>query len=135
MKKVLSFDDDYDFSLIGMSCHAKDYRLCWEINKSLELDLEKQSDILSNNYPDVSYSNAVYIDEENHLEYVLLSNKSEGGMVIPEYPQLDYFLKISGPQHEYSTSDYRSRLQNIDLVLAVIELNPENLKSKFNLVF
>ena len=135
MKKVLNVDDDYDFSILGISCHAKDYRLCWEINRALQIDLEKQNDILSNNYPDVSYSNAFYNDEENHLEFVLLSNKSEGGMVIPEYPQLDYFLKISGPQHEYSIADYKNKLQNIDLVLAAIELDPQNLRSKFNLVF
>ena len=135
MKKVLYVEDDYDFSVLGISCHAKDYRLCWEINNGLGVDLEKQDYIISENQSDVAFSNASYFDEENHIEYVLISNKNEGGMLIPEYPQLDYFIKINGPQHSEIANNCKSILYGIDLVLTVVELNPNQLKSKMNLIF
>lgn len=135
MKNVLNVDDDYDFSVLGISCHAKDYRLCWEVNKALNIDLEKQEYIISEKQSKMAFSNAAFFDEENHIDYVLISNKNEGGVLIPEYPQLDYFIKIQGPQHEFITDDCRSALLNIDFVLAVVELNPNQLKSKMNLIF
>ncbi|HAW51205.1 MAG TPA: IPExxxVDY family protein [Flavobacteriales bacterium] len=135
MKNVLNVNDDYDFSLLGISCHAKDYRLCWEINKALNVDLEKQHYIFSEKQSDKAFSNAAYFDEENHIDYVLISNKNEGGVLIPEHSQLDYFIKIQGPQHEFIAEDSRSALLNIDFVLAVVELNPSELKSKMNLIF
>ena len=66
MKKVLNVDEDYDFSVLGLSCHAKDYRLCWEINKALGTDLEKQAYSLSEDRSDTAFSNATYFDEEDH---------------------------------------------------------------------
>ena len=135
MKNVLNVDDDYDFSILGISCHAKDYRLCWEINKALSVDLEKQSYITSENQSEMAFSNASYFDEENHIEYTIISNKNEGGVLIPEHSRLDYFFKIHGPQHEFIADDCKSALLNIDFVLAVVELNPSQLKSKMNLIF
>lgn len=135
MKNVLNVEDDYDFSVLGISCHAKDYRLCWEINKALNVDLEKQNYIVSEKNSETAFSNASYFDEDKHIEYVLISNKNEGGVLIPEHAQLDYFIKIHGPQHEVIAEDSRSVLLNIDFVLAVVELKPNELKSKMNLIF
>lgn len=40
-KFQLQIDYDFDFRLIGISCHARDYRLCWALNNHLEIQLEK----------------------------------------------------------------------------------------------
>ena len=39
---TLSFEYDYDFQLIGLYCHVKDYRLAWALNKRFEFDFVKQ---------------------------------------------------------------------------------------------
>ena len=41
MKHFLENDFEYTFQLIGISCHEKDYRLCWAINQKLALNLKK----------------------------------------------------------------------------------------------
>ena len=137
MKRLLEFEDEYDFSLLGISCHAKDYRLCWEMNNALSMDLEKGEPIIGKGKDDEEnhFSTSEYFDEDNHLQYTLISNKFNGKLLIPEHPQLDYFLKLNGPQHDYELEDIKQRVQNIDLVLAALEVNPKNLKSKLNLVF
>lgn len=135
VKRLLDVEDEYDFSLLGISCHAKDYRLCWEINNALKIELEKGEAILTEADDEKGFATSHFYDEINHLQYVLITNKQEGKYLIPEYPQLDYFLKLSGPQHDYEIKAQKQRIQNIDLVLTVIEVKAKALKSKPNLVF
>ena len=35
-KKHLQFEIELDFSLVGISCHLKDYRFVWLLNKALK---------------------------------------------------------------------------------------------------
>ncbi|MFH1321040.1 MAG: IPExxxVDY family protein [Bacteroidota bacterium] len=84
-KRVLNIDIDYDFALIGICCQAEDYRLCWEINKILEIELERRDDITI--YPanksrtrkaeeeKNAYSSYFYKDEEIKTSFTLISNK------------------------------------------------------------
>ena len=136
MKNVLEIDNPIDFSLLGISCHAKDYRLSWEINKTLTLELEKDESLYSMDLKnEFGFSTATFSCVETHLVYMLISNKNEGGHLITEYPQLDYFIRISGPMHEMELKNCKEKLYDIKSVLTVVELNPHNLKSKMNLVF
>ena len=40
-KQLLRIDLDTSFFLFGISCHLKDYRFAWTINKSLRDDFKK----------------------------------------------------------------------------------------------
>jgi len=131
---VLTLENDFDFSLLGISCHVKDYRLSWEINKTLKLDFVK-TDLTSDLPEDPSISVSVYFEEDTHIEYTLIANKYVDGLWFPELPQLDYFMRISGPQHAELAEYCKQMVQNIDSVLTVLTINPNELKSKVNLVF
>ena len=41
MKHSLDDEVEYDLVLIGISCHEKDYRLCWGINSVVDFNLER----------------------------------------------------------------------------------------------
>jgi len=45
-RTILKFDSEeaYDFLLIGIVCHQKDYKLCHELNRRLSLELARQED-------------------------------------------------------------------------------------------
>ena len=45
MKYHLEEEYEYDFDLYGISSHEKDYRICWAINNSLGLSLERTGDV------------------------------------------------------------------------------------------
>ena len=64
-KLVLDWKDEQEdsFTLIGISCHQKDYRLCWELNKILELELQKEEDIPGPN-EEISFSRYYYNNED-----------------------------------------------------------------------
>ena len=138
MKYVLEEEYDYDFKLIGISCHAKDYRLCWAINNQLKLELEKEDkdlEILSDNpFEGSSHSIYSFFEEEDQNEYFLIANRDSAGFLIPEQRQADFVFMIKNTL-PVNADEILSKLREIDQVLTAFEIDVENLKSKKNLIF
>jgi len=137
MSKIqLKLEDDYDFCLIGISCHHKDYRLCYELNKSLEIDLEKDNDLVINKVSEtVAFSLSLHLDEENHLEYYLIANKGTQGYLINEQKSADFFMMLKGVVNDNDVQQLITTLKSMNIILAAFEIQPESLKSKANLLF
>ena len=135
-KLTLELEEDYDFELVGICSHAKDYRLSWEVNKALELDLEKDENYEINIKGDnQSYSFFSFIDEENHVEYYLINNRCSNGILIPEEKKADYFLLIRGVLRGGQKEELINRVGEIKNVLTTYEIEVDQLKSKSNLLF
>ena len=135
-KMVLTLDEDYDFSLLGISCHAKDYRLCWELNKVLNVDLIRTTDFeISKKSEAISFSFYEFIDETNYLEYFLISNRAKNGFLIPEQKKVDFFLMVRGNIMESLTKEIIGKINSLSLVLTSFNIDPNQLKSKQNLLF
>lgn len=138
-KFKLDIEYDYDFILIGISCHLNDYRITWAIGKAFEFQLEKSPKYLEGRKKkDVEpsgHSIYEYIDEENYLEYYVISNRGEQSFLIPEQKQADYFLMVRGTVSSQQKDEFTERLRKIDIIQMVYEINPEQLKSKENLLF
>lgn len=137
-KKLLNIEYEYDFALIGISCHEKDYRLCWNINQVLNIQLAKIDSLEIYTPKEKSkgfFSLFFYEDEENQCAYYLLSNRSQYGIVIPEQKQTDFFIIIKGSFFENDKTALMEELKKISIILTSFEINPNGLKSKKNLLF
>ena len=135
-KLVLTIEEDYDFSLIGISCHSKDYRLCWELNKILNIDLIRTKDYdISKKNEKSSFSFYEFIDESNYLEYFFISNRSKNGFLIPEQKKVDYFLMLRGNTSDAHTKEIIGKINGLSLVLTSFNIDPTQLKSIQNLLF
>ena len=137
MSKHLLLDDyDYDFFAIGITCHAKDYRLCWAINKLLDISLEKDTDIeLTNKKGKTSkHSCYYYWDELTEKEYRLVSNKSQNDFLVKEQKQADFYLLLYENTAE-TAKEIAIQLKKINIILMSFEVNITTLKSKENLLF
>lgn len=135
-KFLLEIEEDYDFGLLGISCHAKDYRLCHELNKMLNFDLERGHD-LDINLKKNKGTFAIYTfqDEENHQDYYLIANKGPKGFLIPELKTTDYLLMIFGGNYDSFIEKAIQASSSSNLIIASYSINPEDLKSKQNLLF
>lgn len=135
-KLTLDFEEEYDFELIGICSHIKDYRLSWELNKVFEFDLVKTDDleIKIKGEPQL-FSFFSFIDEENHLEYYLINNRSEYGTLIPEEKKADYFLLIKGFVLDNHLQNLTKEIAKVKNVLTTYAIQVEGLKSKSNLLF
>lgn len=137
-KFQLDVDYDFDFRLIGISCHARDYRLCWALNNHLEIQLEKvhrenaSSGLKKNGIAIESiYS---YFDEENHATFQLLYNKHNNNLLLPEQKLADFLLIIDQLNDEYFENILK-KIKEIDLVNTAFVIDVNTLKSKENLIF
>lgn len=138
MKYTLEDDYDYDFRLVGISCHAKDYRLCWCLNRFLNLgfikdnnDLEIVGDGL---FEGSKHSMFSYYDEEDQNEYFLIANRDSQGFLLPEQKQADFVLLIK-ESLPLDLDGFVKELRSLDLILTSFEIDVEKLKSKENLIF
>lgn len=137
-KFSLDIEYDYTFALFGLSCHEKDYRICWAINKQLGIELKKENDLeIKEKRQKENSMFPIYIfnDEGHYCEYFVISNRSDKGLLIPEQKQADYFLKITGNVPNQEKKRILEAMNEISIILTAYEINPDQLKSKQNLLF
>ena len=115
--------------MIGISCHEKDYRLCWRLNKAFGLDLvrceqeELDKNVLS------AYS---FFKEDDQINYNLIVNRNEDGWLVPEHKQVDYFLTMEDP-HQKPVVEMLSDIRELNNVLAAYELSLGDSMDKLRL--
>lgn len=138
VKFILEEEYDFDFILLGISSHVKDYRLCWSVNKSLGLDLIKlDKEIIikqKNGENRSSFSIYYYLDDESEIEFELICNRHEHGYLIPELKKADYFLKIS-EQYSHNLDELIEILRKSNLINMAFEIDVNTLRSKQNLLY
>lgn len=135
-KLLLNIEDDYDFNLIGISCHTKDYRLSWELNKLLNIDLERTADLdikLKSSVGNFSFYE--FFDEENYSEYFLIANRSDKGFLIPEQKNTDFLFMIKGAAYDTIADEILEKISSSEIVLTSYKIDVDSLKSKQNLLF
>jgi hypothetical protein len=137
-KFKLEIEYDYDFVLIGICSHEKDYRICWAINQKLDFDLKKTEDLEIKEKKQAEpslFSMYVHENPEEYVEYYVIANRGANGMLVPEQKQADYFLMIRGTITDGQVESIIKQLREISMVLTAYEIDPTQLKSKHNLLF
>ena len=136
-KLTLDLEYDFDFLLIGISCHSADYRLSWSLNKHFEIDLERLKDIdfQLDKKTQGFFSFYAFDDEESHTTINLISNRCSEGYLIPEMKQMDYFVQYWGPFSDEEFEDFNQQIRGLSVVLTSLIIDPLELKSKHNLLF
>ncbi len=156
----LHIDDfeDLEYSLIAIHTNLENFRLGFFINKILNLELRKNEIEISIYIKDgkTSFASLVYDDEIKAIYWNLLENKNEvivnktNPMIdlfsenkiktikkvylLPEFKKVDYFLKInhSGAIDE---QEIISKLQTIDRISTIYNVDIDTIKNKNNLIF
>ena len=107
------------------------------INKITEFDFRKADDleITFKNGPKLVFSKFVYKPKNMEGEFVFLANKGNEGFLIPEMKQIDYFIIITEFIDEEDYDLFFSQLRQINDIQAVVELDPNKVKSRENLIF
>ncbi|GER58556.1 IPExxxVDY family protein [Patiriisocius marinus] len=157
----LILDDDFaeDFSLIAIHCSEESYKLAYLLNQFVGLKLRREALDLeySNNGLEITFPLFGFNDVMKYTTYYLVANKcksqvaklaSSGGLfgdlsqeetvttiLIPEYKQVDFFLKIQSDYDQVATRNLIANINDIKQVISAYDVQTENLKSKNNLIF
>jgi hypothetical protein len=110
------------FTLIGISCHLKDYRLSFHLNQVLELSLVKLDDFQG-------FSFYFYRDEDTLNSYYLLGNRGQDAILFPDLRQTDYLLLVEGPVKKARKEYLLNTIRSIQNVLTSFEVRFETIKN------
>ena len=111
------------FTLAGISCHLKDYRLSFLLNQKLPASFRKMDDFPGN------YGLYYYADEESRNSYYLISNRNEEKVLFQELKQTDFVLLVEGPFKKIQLNRLVSSIKAIPNVLTAFEIKTESLKN------
>lgn len=134
----LDYKQEYNFLLFGISTSEKDYRLIWNLNNTLNLLLAKTEDHQAYHKKadgDQFFSCFLYMDNKTMLEYKMISNKSENGILIDELKNIDFFLILKGEYSDEYPNLLRQKILKMENIQAVFLIDPENLKNKDRLIY
>jgi hypothetical protein len=127
---TLEIEDEYDFEIIGVSSHEKDYRLAWSLNKTLGWRLVRIEDaVVEGKRSTTHHARFRWTHPVDQTVFTLIDNKTPDGTFMPELIQFDYLLKIEQPS-ESVMKKLQSGLRNTDFVLAFQRQEVDKLKHK-----
>lgn len=132
MKKTkryeLTFEDDTDIEVYGISSAYIDYRLAWELNSFFTIQLEKMEEKMEVEDRKTKLLNSFFVyffsDEENWTEYYLIRNKQENRYLVTGKQFVDYFLVIK-ENNIYSSEELLTLLRKINGIVAVFPIDEE----------
>ena len=143
---------EHAYALIAIHCSMEDYRMAYTLNLRLGTKFKRLPDM---DFQDKSRSFTLYEWEDLAKDTLwhLISNTSGDtadetknntlfdnenmvkiNYLIPERKQTDYFLKIDGELMQEHTTSIQHTIHRIPQVIATYTIDPNQLKSKYNLI-
>lgn len=135
-KYQLEVEYDYDFQLVAICCHSKDYRISWYLNNALGIALEKDIKNIEIELNDSPSIHTIYrfCNKNTQALYKLISNRGTSGLLVQEHKNVDYFLMIENNFTE-ALENIVHKIKSLPIVLTAYEVELKKLKSKQNLIF
>lgn len=125
--KINNIEEDIGLFVFGINSHVKLYKLCWEINKKLNMNFVKTKNHINPENKKQNFERFVFYDKNNDFQYNIISNTSKEGRLYLNNKNTNYFLIIEG-----SSVDLQETIENlrsINDVLLVFHLNLSKIDS------
>jgi hypothetical protein len=148
--------DQVDYNLIAIHTSLEDYRLAFKINQQLSILLSKNNDEIPIvfNKKKTSFSRFTFDDDEKMMVWDLIQNKQEVELpvlttavnlfenkdittqvtLVSDLKKVDFLLKIEH-DNQVKTKDIINKINKIDSISTVYEVDVNEIKSKNNLIF
>jgi hypothetical protein len=138
-KSKLIIEYEYNFDLLGIASGAKGYKLAWELNHTLGIQLVKQPDLVVGFKTGGEKNFSFYAYERQINRLKLFKNKSfenDPGkyFLIPEFPHFDFIILAAMEEH-YTHQQLIDLIKSIPAVQLISPIPLEGLKSKSNFIF
>jgi len=134
-KRRLDVEFAYDFELTGLISSARGYKLAWEVNHFLGINLARKEDLkMTTKEAEFFFT---FFEHQSALNTVkLFRNRANEGdaLLLPEHSHLDYILYTKGDE-DVGSKRLQEVLRNIPSIELVAFLPLAALKSKDNFIF
>jgi hypothetical protein len=106
------------FTVIGISSHENDYRLSWNMNENLLLNLVQIEDFAIDT--GMEFTRFKHEDEERTL--YLISNRCNNGFLLEKFRNFDFILKIEPELTDTELTGWLQDLRRAPLISAVLPI-------------
>lgn len=134
----LKFETEEEGNILGISSGFADYRMAWELNNKLDLQLMLSDQTIEVFDKKSAVTNAFRLHhcfvEETHTNYYLIRNKQHHALMVSERPQIDYYLFIK-ELHDIEIEEILSKLRSINGISAVFDFSNEYIEATDYLTF
>ena len=111
-KQKLVVEPFDDIKIVGICTHLEDYKLAWHINKLLNINLVKYSDIV--NEEGLAFSFYLYDGGENCNTYNLVEIVNSEGRWVNFTPSTDYIIVIRNFINDENLAKLLDKIKHID---------------------
>ena len=120
-----------EYTIIGIACHLKEYRISFQINQALRIRLRRMEDLLIEE-ADVAdnkqYALYSYDDMDRRFCYLLLTNHHQEGKLLGSLKQTDYFLIISQILSQEELERIILRIRKVQGVLTAYQIHVRDVR-------
>tara|TARA_B100001063_G_scaffold58504_1_gene52743 strand:+ start:3671 stop:4129 length:459 start_codon:yes stop_codon:yes gene_type:complete len=143
------YDFDQKYILLAIHSNAEIFKIAYSLNALLKISLKRESDI---DFKDsgIGYCLYKYNSTKYESKMFLFSNKSinsskiltgstlfseldGASLFIPDYPKVEYFLKIE--DGKFDIKDLTEKIISSKNIISCYEAPLKTEKSKYNLIF
>ena len=132
---------NYDFHLVGIISHSKDYTVSWAISKVLNIEMEKKDDLEVVNKQAEKFSVSNLVFEDDFRRFTLLTNKVVANnsitqkLFIPSLGAFNYLLKIEEFEETSDVEGIFAQLRKAEKIDTLMKLDVKKVKEKENFLF
>ena len=126
-----------DFCLLSVVTDEPDYKLCWMINHTLDMNFEKQEELqLFHRKLDEEqvFSLFSYHDNDAMISYRIIRNRAEKGYFLDELKNIDYLIHIQGEINTTRISNFMLSVGALEPVRMCVPSDLSRIKNKERLL-
>jgi len=134
-KDKLTYQFSFNYKIVAISTHLKDYRVSFYLNELLDLKLKKTANLIVDNKVEESaqsFELQHYTSEEEVIDYYLIHNKSMGLYFLPSLKQFDFLLLLKTENEINNQDQIIEKLKSSSHFQVVYKV--ENLSKKENTI-
>ncbi|HVI44549.1 MAG TPA: IPExxxVDY family protein [Chitinophaga sp.] len=125
--------------LIGIASSARDYQLCWQINRHMHTNFRVNNNLeitLSKKNRLFHFTVLDFHEPTNSVSHYFYNNHCQAEFLLPELKHIHFLWMIKGDY--YQSEDIKKLLEDlrqVPLVQLVSLLDTRDIKNKMNLIF
>ena len=134
-RKKLQLVATPDVTVIGISSHVEDYRLCWAMNRAMGLNLTRRREDITSDEPGSTarFSAFDQTDEDNIVRWSLVHNHCGNELLVKEQKQADHFLVLDAEIASEQPAIIE-RLREVEFVLTAFPVDLSKLRAGHKLL-
>lgn len=134
-RKKLQLVATPDVTVIGISSHVEDYRLCWAMNRAMDLNLTRRREDITSDEKDSTARFSAFDQADEHaiVRWSLIHNHCGKDLLVKEQKQADYFLVLDAEIASEQPAII-DRLREVEFVLTAFPVDLRKLRAGHKLL-